>query len=629
MPDRGGAMWTYLWACTETFPDGTGPMPAYDPDGAFFDAPFPDDARRDDDGTVSFAGFPNPGVTLVGNYLDHAEALEGFATNAPIYLVFDGQLDRDVLPDPGESLSEDSPLILVDVDPGSPHWLERIPVQWEQWDYENSYYAPPHTLAVAPLHGYPLRPRTTYALIVTTGLARRNPDWHEGWADREGLSATLSELGLDEQEVAIATTFTTMDPVDEMRRLSWFVRDAVGQIPAELRVEHLEDRQEYVAWRTHYQSPVFTFGEPPYTTEGGEFRFEPDGAPQIARFDDLRLAVCVPRNVEEPPGGWPVVVFQDGTGGYYRGFCSSDAAYEVAHRLGLIGFVGLGIDQPLHGTRPGADTANDVNHFNVVNPDSANTNFRQGALDAIYLTHSLAARPQRFALPDGGALTLDPDQVYFMGHSQGGLTGALATPFFGDDVKGSMLSGAGGVLAITVVERTDPLDFAELVRALAGLELDEPLSSMHPVLGIVQTLVEPTDPVNYAPYWSSERAGWSWQAPVPVLLTNGTDDQATPWETALALAAAGRLPWIGDTHRGGENLVLRTGEQRDLPADAEAPAWDRSTLPSAFAQFKDGSHWVVFEEQIASDLVFNWFDALNDGDGRFFNEPQTTNPERD
>lgn len=621
-------MWWLPFACSEV-PDGDGPMPGYDPDGAFFDAPFPDDRRRDDDGTVSFAGFPNPAVTLVSDYLERAERLDGFGTNSPIYLPFDGPLDPSAMPSIDDPLAEDAAVLLLDVDPASPYWLERIPVQWEQWDYDGSYYFPPHTLAVSPLHGFPLRPSTTYALVVTTAVARRNPRWHEGWDDRPALSAALDALDLDPASVAIATTFTTQDPVEEMRRLAWFVREAVGPIPAALPVEHLEDRGTYAAYRTHYQSPVFTFGEPPYSTEGGEFRWDADGAPQLARFDDLRLAVCVPRDLPEPPGGWPTVIFQDGTGGWYRGFCNSDASLEIMTRLGEKGFVGVGIDQPLHGTRPGADTASDLNHFNIVNPDGATTNFRQGALDALYLARSLGQRAQAFVTEDGTRITLDPDQVYFMGHSQGGLTGALAAPFFGDDVQGAMLSGAGGVLAITVVEREDPLDFAELVVALAKLGPGEPLSEMHPVLGLVQTLVEVTDPVNYAPFWFSQRGDWAWQAPVPVLLTNGTDDQATPWQTAIALAAAGRMPWVGDTARGGEALALRTGPQRDLPDSMSAEGFDGAPLSAAFAQFKEGSHWVIYEERIASDLVFNWFETLAAGQGVFTNEPETTNPRRD
>jgi alpha-beta hydrolase superfamily lysophospholipase len=620
-----------LWlpiACTASVPDGDGPMPGYDPGGDFFAAPFPDDARRDPDGTVSFDGFPNPAVTLVADYLERAEGLEGFGTASPIWLPFDGMLDPDAMPTPEGSLAEDASVFLLDVDPTSPHWLERIPVQWEQWDYDGSYYFEPGLLAVSPLYGFPLRPSTTYAVVVTTAVAKRNPDWHEGWADREALAAALDTIGLRPEEVAVATTFTTQDPLEEMRRLTWFLREAVGPVPASLPVELVDERQAYTAWRTHYQSPVFTFGEAPYTLEGGEFRFDDAGTPQIARFDDLRLAVCVPNDLEEPAGGWPVVVFQDGTGGWYRGFCNSDSALEIANRLGLAGFVGLGIDQPLHGIRPGADTANDLTHFNIVNPDSATTNFRQGALDAVYLTHSLAARPQVFPTPDGGAITLDPDRVYFMGHSQGGLTGALATPFFGDDVKGSMLSGAGGVLGITVVERKDPLDFTEIVVALAKLGDREPLTPAHPVLGLVQTLVEVTDPVNYAPYWYSQRGDWGWQAPVPVLLTNGTDDQATPWETALALATAGRMPWVGDTSRGGENLVLRTGPQRPLPDANRARAFDGTTHTSGFAQFKEGSHWVIYEEPIASDLVFNWFTTLAQGQGVLTNGPESTNPRR-
>ena len=73
----------------------------------------------------------------------------------------------------------------------------------------------------------------------------------------------------------------------------------------------------------------------------------------------------------------------------------------------------------------------------------------------------------------------------------------------------------------------------------------------------MQTLVEVTDPVNYAPYWSSVRGPWPGHTPVPVLATSGTEDIMTPYQTSVALAAAARLPAVSDQVVGDEALLLR------------------------------------------------------------------------
>lgn len=601
----------YLLAACSSTSEPTGTTPAvFDPDGTgFFDTPWPSDQRLDPDGTVSLASFPNPfDVPLVDRYLETAEKLHGFGTNSPVYVGFEEPLDPSLMPTAAESVQDGASLVLVDVDSRSSHFGERIPIQWQQFEYEGSVYTPQHLLAVAPVFGWPLRPNTKYALIVTTDLALPNDLWAERGKDPD-LDHVLPFVNLEADEVAIATTFTTQDPVGELARMAWFVQNEVGPPNFDVVLEHLVDHVAYTAWRTHYQSPVFTTGVPPYIIEGGAFTFEADGRPIIDHWDDLRLAVCTPVGVEAPPEGWPVVIFQHGTGGDYRGFCDSDAAYETARRLGEVGIIGVGIDQPLHGSRPGAESASDLAHFNIVNPDSASTNFRQGAIDAIYLARSLARQPWTFRTEDGQSFRTDPDKIMFMGHSQGGLTGALAAPFFAGDVKATMLSGAGGVLAITVVERKDPLDFGALVRNLLVLPDDEPLTPLHPVLGLVQTLVEVTDPVNYAPYWSAQEGTWTNQIPSPVLLTSGTLDAATPYLTAVALAAAGRLPVIGEPATRCDAVRMRVGDPLAMPSFDNCTAFDGSVHTSGFAQFLDGTHFVVFEEQAASDLVTNWLSS--------------------
>jgi len=587
------------------------PVPLYTatPVG-FFDAPWPSDARRDPDGTLALEGFPNPlNSALVRTYLATAEELDGFGTTSPIYVPFDGPVDTDRLPSPEESVEDGSALVLADIDPDSPSFGERYPVQWE-FRREAGHYVDANVLAVAPVFGFPLPPATKVALVVTTRVARPN----DSWPTDADLEQALLFVGLGTDDVAIATVFTTQDPLDEMRRIASFVQDDVAPPPLDAEsLELLETHSDYTAWRTRYASPVFTEGDPPYVTEGGEILFAPDGRPLIARWDEMRLAVCVPTTIEEPPSGWPVVIFLNGTGGDYRDFCDGDDPLEVASRLGEVGIVGMGIDLPLQGSRPGADTASDLQHFNVVNPASARTNFRQGAADALVLAHALADRS--WTLSSGGIpiLRTDPARIMLMGHSQGGLHAALAAPFIGADVSAVVLSGTGGELAITILERKDPFDLAALVSSLLVLDPSEELTPLHPAIGLVQTLVDVTDPVNYAPYWSSMRGPWSGHTPVPVLATSGTADVATPYETSIALAAAARLPAVSDQVVGDEALRLRGNAYTGLPTSDNGWAFDGARHTLGFAQFPGGGHGVVFEDRAASDLYINWLSSTAAG----------------
>lgn len=621
-----------LWAviltcgCAES---ADGPRPTWDPGGDdFFDMPWPMDDRRDPDGTLDMAQFPNPyQIGLLEDYIDHVEAIDGFGNNAPIYFGFEDPIDPTTLPSPEASLELDSPLVLVDVDRRSPYWGERFPVQWYVQAFEDSQYFPEHTLAVAPIFGFPLRPDTTYALLVTTDVASLAPGFSAVWekgSPRHRLFADVREAlffqGLETEDIAVGTVFTTGDPLEEMAQISAFIQHNISPPDLDLDLEHLANHDTYTAYRTHYPSPVFTHGERPYALEGGGFAMDPSGMPLIDSWDDMRLSVCTPRDTAAPPDGWPVVIYQHGTGGDYRGFCNSDKALEVATRLGAAGLIGLGIDQPLHGTRLGDGLYSDLNNFNILNPDSGITNFRQGALDVVYLARSLSRRPWTFTGPDDTQWTTDPAQVLFMGHSQGGLTGALAAPFVGQDLQAMVLSGAGGVLAVTIVVRDDIVDFAQLVHSILEFQDEEEVTTFHPILGLIQTAVEVTDPVNYGPYWFSQPGSWANHTPARILLTSGTRDEATSYRTAVALAASARLPVLAPMASSADAIALRGITARPGPLVDNAETFTRVPVTAGFSQWSGGTHWVVFEEPQASDLYVNFLRTTADGTSALFFE---------
>lgn len=610
-----------LSACTPP-PEPIGVAPRFDPsDPGFYATPWPSDARVSDEGGPDWSAFPNPtDFPLLDRFLALGSSRPGFAHNAAMYVAFEDDPVLDDLPVPSATILPDSPLQIVDVDPGSPTFGERTPVRWE-WRDTAGTYVPERLLSIAPIPGWPLRPDTTYALVLTRAIVDRTEAFEaawggEGpWADSlDVLRGALPDLGLDEVDVGLATVFTTGDPVAEMERVARFLDERIEPAEPRRALEFLEDFPRYTVYRSDYTSPLFMAGDKPYANEGGAFVFRDDGFPEVQSFDAMRLSVTVPTDPGlQPAEGWPVVVYQHGTGGDYRTFCNASSDFEVATWLGEQGIVGLGIDMPIHGPRGTPDTILDLHSFNVLQPDSALHIHRQGAADLLYLLHTVA-EGLTFETPDGTPVPLDPSRVVFMGHSQGGLSGALALPWMGELVDGAVLSGAGGLLAITAVERDADVDFPGLIKQLLSFAEDEELTELHPILGLVQTLVEPTDPVNYAPWWFHEDRGLHGHRPVPVLLTSGLRDEQTPSRTAEALAAAAFLPFAGERHALARGMQLRGFDTDPLPLAGNVPTHTGQPMTGGLSQWFDGDHFVVFRDPDARDLVRNFVATSLRGD---------------
>jgi hypothetical protein len=605
-----------------------GPTAVFDPDGdGFYSTPWPADARLNEAGNPDWSSFPNPTqLELLDAFLAVGDRTPGFGHNAPIYFRVDDQLDPALLPTAQQSLDPRSPLQLVDVDPRSPTWGQRVPLRWEQWDAQGTYIEP-GLVAVSPLPGFPLRPRTTYALVVTTAIASPSTDfeaaWESGsWAETlRPLRDSLPILGLDRADVALATTFTTGDPLATMEVMARFLDERVSPPTFRRELEFRYDLGTYDVYRTDYTTPVFMQGERPYDQSGGDFGFREDGMPQVVEWDDMRMSVVLPQDRgPAPETGWPVMVYLHGTGGNYRTYCNSDRDLEVAQWLAPLGVVGLGIDLPLHGPRGNDDTIIDLHSFNVLQPDSALHIHRQAAIDLLYLLDGLTEGQVVLETPEGEPVPLYPDRIVVMGHSQGALTTSIALPWAGEAIDGAVLSGGGGLLAITAVERDADFDFPALITGLLGFADDEPLSEMHPVLGLVQSLVEPTDPINYARYWYAEDGGYTNSEPTPVLHLSGIRDDATPYRTAEALAAAAGMPFAGERFAKAEGLLLAGLDSQSFPVSDNLTDWNGQPITAGLSQWADGTHFVVFEEPDARDLVRNFVYGTLQGDGPVIDE---------
>ncbi|MBX3219663.1 MAG: hypothetical protein KF795_04020 [Labilithrix sp.] len=604
----------------------------------FFEHPFPSDLRREADGTSRYVGWPNPFQNvLIGEYIKSTEhLLDGFSPVAPAYLRFTGAIDPSSLPsDPPASATTDSSVQVIDVDPASPEKGQRRLVQthWQKAVTDGSYWQP-HTLAVMPILGRPLRPKTRYAIVVTNklraeggGAIAPSADLEEVLGARPASARTektkalfapaLAELataGVAATDIVHLTVFTTNDPTADLFAIADDVKTNVTP-PTASDWTAKESNAVYDVYEGSYgPSPNYQSGMTPYRKppDGGGFAFE-NGKPKLQNTFDLRFALAVPNasKCPAPAGGYPVVLYAHGTGGDYRSFLGDGTGRALAERC----LASMGVDQIFHGTRPGSPAPNDPQReskiqllfFNFDNAFAARTNNRQSAVDVIQqarlFTETKAKVPASVSRT-AGEIAFDPGRVLFFGHSQGGLNGPLFLAA-SDLARGGVLSGAGSMLVVALLEKTKPVDVAAAVRVLLGLADEErakELNVFHPGLALAQTIVDATDPIHYGAFiTTTPRDGF---APKSIFQTegiaaNGDGDTYSPPRGIEALAVSMSLPRIAPGVR--EIPEARWANLADVSLSTSGVsgnlAGGRAT--GALAQFppSDGSdgHFVVFD----------------------------------
>lgn len=547
--------------------------------------PFPSDHRRTPAGTVDVSGFPNPQAeTLLNDYITHlADHVDGFGTVAPIYMTFTADLDPGSLPvDPPAATELSASMQLVDVTPSSPEYGRRFPLSWQLFELEG-HYVGPHTLAVAPSPGFPLRERTTYALLLTSDVTNSSGEalvpplllevllGQVSASDAVGVDAAtayalapqfaplvqrLQEDGINPSTIVAATVFTTQsitrelqaiydkiqsDPAPTLKPDGWQERSA-GKYWERRTFKYTgPDSVPYYVMEGRYLAPNFQEGTLPYATsaDGGGFQFV-NGEPVPTHTEELRFILTFPEAPPRDGDCYPIVEYAHGTTGSAAGIIGSKAGRHAAQGLATIG-----LDQPLHGLRwSGSSNASftSLYSFNFLNPAAARTMFRQSAVDTFSLTRLLKAglKVPVEVSPTGEEICFDTERLSFFGHSHGGLSGALAAAFE-SNIDNWVISGAGGTLSITLIERNDIVDVKALLSSVLNLAPDEELTELHPVVGLVQLLAEITDPINYSRYWASDT---TLSSPANMLVTSGEFDEATPHRTAAALAVAAGMPQI-------------------------------------------------------------------------------------
>jgi hypothetical protein len=576
-------------------------------DDDFYALPFPNDMRRNFDGTLDLSAFPG-NSPLVLTYRDViAQELDGFGMNEAVYARFDGALDPTSLPDPATSMMPGASVYLINITTSSPEYQQRTPII-ASFRADPRGTMGPNSLVARPYPGFGLLEGTTYALVVTDRVrdASGQPvlvsaDFQEELATCDWYIPFRTFLETSDDTAADVVTgavFTTQHITGVMAGIRAGVFGAPAPVASNIVAG--QSNATFKEFTGAYTAPNFQSGPVPYTNPpDGQIVIE-NGVAVVSRMEPMRFALTVPPGAT-PANGWPIAIYAHGTGGDYQSFIDDG----TGARLAAQGIATISTDQVLHGPRnPGGNPETDF--FNFGNPYAARDNALQGAADAF--SQLRLAVGMSFA--DGArTIKFDPTKVYFFGHSQGGLTGPGFVAFE-PSLSGAVFSGTAGLLYLALLYKTAPVDIPAVVNTIIR---DDPVDEDNPTLHLLQMWVERADGANYAPLMVRR----------PAMLPDGTQIHArnifqtegftdtyapNPGIEAFATALGGDLVMLPD-EKDVLGLTLRGRAVKPTPFSGNLDGVTAVLAQYEQAAGSDG-HFVVFDITSAKEQSAGFLGTL-------------------
>ena len=613
------------WAAPDAFlPDDPGPARAIfvlaPPAGSFFDLPWPTNLRTDAMGHPDVTGFTNPHSMIVAQYLAAIQASQvGFATNGTVYFRFSRRLDEATLPaGPTASLDPMASVFLLDVDPASATLGARIPIL-THYQQLSTVYWPERTLAIRTPDGMPLASNHTYAAVVTSRVHAsdgsafaRDTDFAAliaGTADARARAAYMPAVTALQPVIAdviALAVFTTEDSTGLAMHLRDYVR---GTLPAPTATDAIASgmaHPHYNVLHGHFGPvPIFQSGTLPYVSTGGGIDLS-DGTIVEGNFN-ARYALSIPLG-PMPTAGYPIALYSHGTGGDYMSFIDDG----TADRLAQLGIAAMGIDQIHHGERNPTSLSPEILFFNVSNPEAVRYNTLESAVDVVSQARFATTIDIPITLLDrGGAqVHFDAGEMYFFGHSQGGLVAPLYLAI-DDATRAGLISEGGGLIGYALTLKVQPVSIPQIVQTGLGLHTTlaaEGFTLFHPVATLIQGWIEPSEPSNYAPFlFDHPRAGF---APKSIFMTEGGMDPFTPPPSIEALAVAMRIPQVDPiSHRIPNEDLL--GIAPAGPTVTGNVAGGMAT--AGLLQFPNEGHFAVFNNATCRARYLGFFMSLLGG----------------
>lgn len=500
---------------------------------------FPDDWLTDDDpkgrtGVRVRVDDTTPWLTWLpgaafGNVFRQLSTLDGFGTNAGIFLRFEGKVAPPPSGLPASVQGQGLELWRI----GGEDAPARLPFEATRTDDGS-------TLVLHPLQ--PLRPKTLHTVIVgaalgdgaggclspsaaTRALLERKPkDAREDRLARRWAYA-LERAGVAPETVAAMAVFTTQATVDDSVAIAADIRGRPHSWQS-VACEEVPGK----AWRLCKAS--FDGGE--YRV-GGHLASTADG---VAVQGQLHhgVRIWLPKTGAGP---WPVVIFGHGLTG------ETSQGDKLADFAAPIGVAAVAMDAVGHGKHPAGGGKGLAAVFGFFGIQVATLSFdflvlrdnwRQSTYDKLGLVEALRQQPD---LDGDGVAEFDTTAIGYVGVSLGGIMGPELLAL-SDAIRVAVLSVPGGrVTSIIGASK----EFAPIIKAFKPEGATD--GDVDRFFCVLQAQVDAGDAASYAPHVLRDRLPGAGVAPPQLLVQMAIGDEIVPNVATRALIRAFGIPQVG------------------------------------------------------------------------------------
>ncbi len=347
----------------------------------------------------------------------------------------------------------------------------------------------------------------------------------------ELTTIAVAAPALTQPEIILSWSFTTQSTSDVLSQVRSNILS--GAVPASLLVDSGVDSPlgaadiyvgslavpYYLTVSSGVNDPTALFSY--WQGVGGSNLTQYNPSPVATSTQNIPLMASLPK-APCPASNCPVVIFQHGI------TANRASMLAVADSMAQAGFAVVAIDAPMHGitgnetngTQAFKDTVNGertfdldlvtqdadgnitaplpdgitdssgVHYINLANLLNSRDNVRQAVSDLFTLTYALGGM-------SAGGNTFDTGNVYFMGHSLGGIVGVTFLAIEPDSsVKDAVIAMGGGGIAKLL---DGSAAFGPAIAAgLAAKGVIKGTSDYESFMGAAQTAMDSGDPINFA-----------------------------------------------------------------------------------------------------------------------------------
>ncbi len=593
-------------------PTPAGVIALFNADASNPNNPFPSDRLLDATGHVALppayltasipAGSKYNSVRNVGvKTASQLSALDGFGTFTPLRIRF----SRPMVADAG----------------GSPHGVMVL-------EYNNlgalpapittSAYGPDSSIEIQPI--VPLKPKTTYAVVVTTDLTdvdgdhvKPSPDFAQLLAGT-GLSADQaawrakllpvitfmkSAFGVDTDGLALVDVFTTQHTTDDLEAIQHrlttgdlvpgapcFENCPIKNLETGIFPENTQGYKNLIGSDTSTNVDKVAIG----VFDSYDFRTGVDGhfdagyvnGPAVPpKVNHLDFYMTIPK-APMPPNGYPIAIYGHTLGG------DGTEVGLISTLDATIPVVTIAISDVDFGMR-----GSQIQFFAFNNVATLRENFRQSVADYLQET-KMVENAHAAGIPPFDII--DPNNMLYLGASLGGIMGGMYMAVE-PDVKVGMLSVPGGGL-------TNILDTPEigsllkpLITLVVGVTLDDPYFAQffHGFQQTAQWAIDAGDPINYASHIIVPGAQLPGVPLKHLFMQEGYIDTIVGNRAAEDLALAMQLPDLNVT-QGCTNPSGCSGIWRFVMTD--------------YGQNETDGHYVTLRVPQATQQAFDYLTSL-------------------